>query len=229
MKIHLDPRTKLYFLLLANLLLFFHVDTKTEVMLTILFLIPFFFSERRKTGIGFAVVYVILLAVEYGMVFLGQSVLQNFVSMVLVGIRMIFPCLITGAYAFSTTGIGEFVCALRRMGITEKVIVPCMVVIRFFPTVKEDYRQIKNAMALRGIAVGNFALLRHPAQSLEYILIPLLMNANNVAQDLSVAALTKGIGIQGIHTSVIKIQMKALDWGWMALCTLPFVLFLGGK
>ncbi|MBQ4524157.1 MAG: energy-coupling factor transporter transmembrane protein EcfT [Lachnospiraceae bacterium] len=229
MKIHLDPRTKLYFLLLANLLLFFHVDTKTEVMLTILFFIPFFFSERRKTGIGFGVVYVILLAVEYGMVFLGQSVLQNFVSMVLVGIRMIFPCLITGAYAFSTTGIGEFVCALRRMGITEKVIVPCMVVIRFFPTVKEDYRQIKNAMALRGIAVGNFALLRHPAQSLEYILIPLLMNANNVAQDLSVAALTKGIGIKGKHTSMVQIRMKALDLGYMILCSLPFVLFLGGK
>lgn len=229
MKIHLDPRTKLYFLLLANLLLFFHVDTKTEVMLTILFFIPFFFSEKRKTGIGFVVIYVLLLVMEYGMVFLGQSVLQNFVSMVLVGIRMIFPCLITGAYAFATTEIGEFVCALRRMKITEKVIVPCMVVIRFFPTVKEDYRQIKNAMALRGIAVGNFALLRHPAQSLEYILIPLLMNANNVAQDLAVAALTKGIGIEGMHTSMVRIRMKAIDLGYMILCTLPFVLFLGGK
>ena len=31
------------------------------------------------------------------------------------------------------------------------MVIPCVVVIRFFPTIAEDYRQIRNAMALRGI------------------------------------------------------------------------------
>ena len=109
-----------------------------------------------------------------------------------VGVTMMLPCFITGAYTFTTTSASAFICAMRRMRVPEAVVIPCVVVIRFFPTIAEDYRQIRNAMALRGIAPGGWGLVRHPAQSLEYILIPLLMNATNVAQDLSVAALTKG-------------------------------------
>lgn len=100
--------------------------------------------------------------------------------------------------------------------------------LRFIPTVAEDYRQIRNAMAFRGIAAGKFALLRHPAQSLEYILMPLLMNSNNVAQDLSVAAMTKGISLPGTHTSMTEIRMKTADWCCMIGAALPFLLFWGG-
>lgn len=229
MKLCFDPRMKLYLLLLANLLLFFHVNTKTEAVITVLFLIPFFLYGKWKSGIRFGLIYLTLLLLEPLAVVVTHDFLRNLLGMLSVGFRMMLPCIITGAYAFSTTTVSEFVCALRRIHVPESVIIPCMVVIRFFPTIREDYHQIKNAMALRGIAVGNLALLRHPAQSLEYILIPLLMNASNVAQDLSVAALTKGIGRKGNHTSMVEIKMKAADWGYMALCTVPFAMFLGGS
>ncbi|MGE8596880.1 energy-coupling factor transporter transmembrane component T [Bifidobacterium bifidum] len=62
---------------------------------------------------------------------------------------MMMPCFITGAYAFSTTRVSEFVCALRRMRVPESAAIPCMVVIRFFPTIGRDYRRIRDAMALR--------------------------------------------------------------------------------
>ena len=105
--------------------------------------------------------------------------------------------------------------------------IPCAVVVRFFPTVQEDYHQIRNAMALRGIAEGKGALLLHPMQSLEYILMPLLMNGNNVAQDLSVAALTKGIGLPGTHTCMTELHLTVWDFIYPALCTLP-LLWNGG-
>ena len=145
-----------------------------------------------------------------------------------VGIRMMMPCLIAGIYAFATTTASQFVCALRRMRIPEAIVIPCVVCIRFFPTIHDDYHQIRDAMALRGIAQGPFALLRHPAQSLEYILMPLLMNATGVAQDLSVAALTKGIGISGPHTCHTEIRMHVIDWTWMLICTVPLALGIGG-
>ena len=83
-------------------------------------------------------------------------------------------------------------------------------------------------MALRGIAAGGWGLLRHPAQSLEYILIPLLMNATTVAQDLSVAALTKGLGREGAHTSRTRIHMGAFDWLAMAAVSAPIILDMAG-
>ena len=112
---------------------------------------------------------------------------------------------------------------MRRMHVPEAVVIPCVVVIRFFPTIAEDYRQIRNAMALRGISSGGWGIVRHPTQSLEYILIPLLMNATNVAQDLSVAALTKGE-----HTSHTKIRMTVIDWLVMIVVTVPLALDITG-
>lgn len=58
--------------------------------------------------------------------------------------------------------------------------------------------------------------------------MPLLMNSNNVAQDLSVAAMTKGISLPGTHTSMTEIRMKTADWCCMIETALPFLLFWGG-
>ena len=194
MTFRMDPRAKLYLLLLANLMLLFHVGTGAEAAATALCLLLFFLSGKARAGVRLSVLYFGLLAVDLFVVpRAGESVLLNLLSLVSVGI-------ITGAYAFSTTTVGELTAALRRMHLPESIIIPCAVVVRFFPTVGEDYRHIRAAMALRGIAAGRGALLRHPVQSLEYILMPLLMNSNNVAQDLSAAALTKGIGLPGRHT-----------------------------
>lgn len=229
MMFRLDPRAKLYLLLVANLMLFFHVSTVAEACMTVLFLLPFFLSGKARTGVRLGLIYAVLLALDLlSAPAAGQGGALDVVAMVSVGLRMMLPCIITGAYAFGTTTAGELTCALRTMRVPESVIIPCAVVIRFFPTVKEDYRQIRAAMALRGIAGGRGALLLHPVQSLEYILMPLLMNGNNVAQDLSVAALTKGIGLPGKHTCMQELHPTAMDWLYPALCTLPMLLFFGG-
>ena len=169
-------------------------------------------------------IYGVLLALDLWAVPRAEnSPFLNVVALFSVGIRMMLPCIITGAYAFSTTTVGELTAALRRMHLPESIIIPCAVVVRFFPTVGEDYRHIRAAMALRGIAAGRGALLRHPVQSLEYILMPLLMNSNNVAQDLSAAALTKGIGLPGQHTCMTELRLTAWDFLYPALCTLPLL------
>ncbi|KAB5607908.1 energy-coupling factor transporter transmembrane component T [Bifidobacterium jacchi] len=258
----LDPRAKLYLLLLANLLLFFHVDARGEAIMVALFLLPLFAAGRWRAGLRLAVLYAALLGLglwsdvaslsgsgasgassgSVGAVLAtggdaaagaassagAASVWIHAAGLLSVGLRMMLPCLITGAYAFTTTSVSEFVTAMRRLRVPEAVVIPCMVVIRFFPTIAHDYRRIREAMALRGIAAGRFALVRHPAQSLEFILVPLLMNATVVSRDLSVAALTKGLGVRGEHTCMTTIRMRWYDWLWMLVCTTLLALSIGG-
>ena len=111
MRFRMDPRAKLYLLLLANLMLFFHVGTGAEAVATGLFLLLFFLSGHTRTGIRLSVVYFGLLAIDLFVVPLaGEGILLNLLSLVSVGIRMMLPCIITGAYAFSTTTVGELWC-----------------------------------------------------------------------------------------------------------------------
>ena len=222
MTIRLDPRAKLYLLVLGNLTLFLHVSLTTEILLVTLLLSLYFLAGKSKSGIRMAVVYGVLVGIDIWVIPIAEGILLNVLSLLSVGIRMMLPCVISGGYAFSTTTVGEMVCGLRKLRVPETIIIPSVTVIRFFPTIAEDYRQIRNAMALRGIS------FRTPMEALEYILIPLLMNSNNVAQELSVAAMTKGISLPGQHTSMVELSMKWYDWGYMAACTVPFILFLGG-
>ena len=222
MTIRLDPRAKLYLLVLANLTLFLHVNLTTEVILVTLYLSLYFLAGKIKSGVRMTAVYAALVSIDLFVIPLAEGIVLNVLSLLSVGIRMMLPCVISGGYAFSTTTVGEMVCGLRKLRVPETIIIPSVTVIRFFPTIAEDYRQIRNAMALRGIS------FRNPMEALEYILIPLLMNSNNVAQDLSIAAMTKGISLPGRHTSMIELKMVWLDWFFMFACTMPFVLFLGG-
>ena len=192
-------------------MLFLHVNEITEAIITFLLLVLFFLSGKIKSGIKLAIMYYGFLMIDYFCIPLLNDRIAILVSMVVVSLRMILPCIIAGTYAFMTTTVSEFICALRKIHVPECMIIPCMVIIRFFPTIKEDYSQIRNAMAFRGIGVGKFSLITQPMKTLEYIIIPLLMNGNNVSQDLSIAALTKGIGVKGNHTCVEQIKVKAID------------------
>ena len=226
--LNLDPRTKLVLLTLSSLMLFFHVGVGTQIVMVMLFMLPLALAGRWRMTVKFTMIYGALTALG----FLDPEALGlpwlHVVSALAVGMTMMLPCFITGAYAFSTTSPSAFICAMRRLRMPEAVVIPCVVIIRFFPTVAHDYRQIRSAMALRGIAAGGWDTLRHAAQSLEYILVPLLMNATNVAQDLSVAALTKGLGRSGAHTSRTRIRMTALDWLVILVCTAPLALDIAG-
>lgn len=228
MAFRFDPRTKFYFLLLANLLLFFHVSLYAEMTLTVLFLIPFFLAGKVRMGLRLGGIYLAMILVDFFVIPVAEGFCLNLLSLFSVGIRMMLPCLITGAYAFSTTTMGEFVCAMRKMRLPEGVVIACSVVIRFFPTIAEDYRQIRSAMTLRGMPSGRKSMILRPFRSLEYILIPLLLNSSTVAQDLSIASLTKGIGMPGRHTSIAEIRMGVRDWSAICVYSLPVLAGIGG-
>ena len=228
----LDPRTKLIVLITICFLVLGGegggLALVTKPMLTAIPILLLFFFRKKKAALVCVIIYTICYFGEQFVVPMTTGAV-NFILLFLCGfISRVLPGLAMGYYTVRTTTVSELVAAMQRIHLTEKLIIPLSVMFRFFPTVGEDYRQIRAAMALRGIAEGKAALLLHPAQSLEYILMPLLMNGNNVAQDLSVAALTKGIGLPGRHTSMIELCPKAADILYSLLCTLPMLLFWGG-
>ena len=220
--IHLDPRTKIVLLILSNFILFFHVSIQYEALMMIVILSLFCFSNKVKTGFKFTILYVVFYMLN--VLDLPNSVVVSFLLMFTNTIRMMLPIIVVGTYTFTTTPTSEMVCAMRKAHVPESIIIPLVVMIRFFPTAKEDYVHIKEAMSLRGIEISVF----HPLQALEYVLIPLLMNSSVVANALTIAALTKGLSIEGEHTSVAKLRFGLWDLVYPILCCIPLILFWKG-
>ena len=209
----LDPRTKLLLLLTITTLMF---STSNEGIMNIvkpcLSLVPFvlILSEHRfKTAGKYLLLYVACFALErIALVYL--SGLLSFIVMAVTSILI------------SSTSVSEFIGAMERMHITEKIVIPMSVIFRFFPTISEEYQAIRDAMKMRGIRSGG----RHPLLMVEYRLVPLMVSVVKIGDELSAAALTRGLGAPVRRTNVCQIGFHFQDVVAALFCILCFIVFL---
>lgn len=221
----LDPRTKLFMLVTITTLMF---STSNEgimnVVKPILSLIPFalILSERRfKTAGKYALLYVACFILER----LALNVWSGMLSFMVLAVSSIMtrfaPGIMTGAYLISSTSVSEFIGAMERMHITEKIIIPLSVIFRFFPTIGEEYQAIRDAMKMRNIRFGG----RNPFLMIEYRLIPLMVSVVKISDELSAAALTRGLGAPVRRINVCEIGFHVQDIIAIVLCLACFAVF----
>lgn len=229
MKRLLDPRTKLLLLIFAAVYIGLQMSGPVEILLILIYLIPLFIAGLYKLGLGFLSIYIIqLLTAVYILPNITHSFLIFVLSFLVHGFRLLLPSIIIGTYAMKTTAVNEWIAAFKKVHLPNWLLIPLAVMARFFPTIREDYQNIRKAMAFRGIGTRFWDLIRHPMQTLEFILIPLLMNATQVAEDLTVSSLTKGLSLPGKHTTVVYLKMRIFDWVYIGLAAIPLMLYLGG-
>ena len=122
------------------------------------------------------------------------------VSFITVALRKFLPCFILGKWILTKTEVSEFVAVMWKLRLPQTAIIPLSVVFRYFPTIKEEWASIRAAMKMRGIHV-----------SLEHIMVPLLMSAVNVSEELSAAALCRGLDSPEPHTSLVQVRFRFSD------------------
>ncbi len=110
------------------------------------------------------------------------------------------PCLALGKWILTTTKVSEFIAAMKKMHMPQTAIIPLSVVFRYFPTIREEWQSIRNAIKMRGVQV-----------SFEHVIVPLLISAVNISEELSAAALCRGLDNPARHTSLCEIGFKLQD------------------
>lgn len=225
----LDPRTKLFLLIIAAFYIGLQLPLALEILLILIYLTPFLIAGFYKITIIFLSLYALqLLGAFYLLPRIQTGFLIFVLSFLVHGFRLLLPSIIAGFYAMKTTEVSEWIAAFKKLKFPNWLLIPLAVMARFFPTIQEDYRHIRKAMAFRGIGTGFWDLLKHPVQTLEFILIPLLMNATQVAEDLTISSLTKGLSLPGNHTSIVSLRMITYDWLLIGLSLIPMMIYIGG-
>ena len=214
-----DPRTKLFLTVTVSTIMitggtggFMNFVRPCLMACPIIFLL---LSKKWKAAARFTVTYAVLFALELTVLPLLTGT-WNFILGAAVGIYThMLPGFIMGYYLVSTTTVSEFVAAMERMRVSQKVVIPVSVVFRFFPTVKEEYAAIRDAMKMRGITT-----LRSPMKMLEYRVVPLMISIAKIGEELSAAALTRGLGAPQKRTNICTIKFGPLDV-FFFLLTIP--------
>ena len=213
-----DPRTKLFLTVTVSTMITGGTGGFMNFVRPCLMACPIIFlllSKKWKAAARFTVTYAVLFALELTVLPLLTGT-WNFILGAAVGIYThMLPGFIMGYYLVSTTTVSEFVAAMERMRVSQKVVIPVSVVFRFFPTVKEEYAAIRDAMKMRGITT-----LRSPMKMLEYRVVPLMISIAKIGEELSAAALTRGLGAPQKRTNICTIKFGPLDV-FFFLLTIP--------
>ena len=122
----------------------------------------------------------------------------------------------TGSLMLKCTPLRYFIVGLRQLRVPQRLIVAVSVTLRYFPAIREEMGYIRDAMKLRGLA------------RLEGTVIPLMVSATETAEELSAAAVTRGIEDPAPKTSAVFLRLSPVDLAGMAaglvLLALSFVV-----
>lgn len=210
---YLDPRSKILFMAFITTLMFFvYENLLMDVVVTVITMALLFSNKQIKTAIIYGGLFAlaVLAKVTQGMYHLNPLI--NMISVLLIAMVIrLFPIFMLGYYIIESTKTDEFVVAMKKWHVPETFIIPISVVFRFIPTLGEEYASIQDAMKMRGIKVGTKKFWENPTSVLEYRVIPLLISIVKIGDELSAAALTRGLGGQNRRTSIENIGFTLFD------------------
>lgn len=123
-----------------------------------------------------------------------------------------FPIFISFILLVRTTRVSQFLSAFQAMHLPMTIVIPLAVMFRFIPTVQDEWNGVRKAMAFRGISMTPGAILRHPFQTIEYILVPLLFSSVGVMEELAAASLARGMDSEQARTSFEEVKLRGADF-----------------
>lgn len=229
-KLELDPRTKLFMIFTISLIVMVPAFNTLQIMIriivTIIPILLLMVEGKYASSIRFALLYAAALILQhYYLTVKSRGVFSALITGYCSIVVQFMPALITAWFAIRTTKINDFMSAMQKMHVPDGVSISLAVVMRFFPTIKEEYENINDAMRMRGIAMGGGKVTK----MIEYRLIPVMFSCVNIGDELSAAAVTRGLGAPIKRTSAKELKLRIIDYTTMAIFTVSTVLFMAAK
>lgn len=227
MTLRLDPRTKLFMVFVVSSVVLMTATTPllwaVRIVMTMIPIALLAIEKRYASALRFTLLYVAALVLMF--FFLSEDskgILKSLLTGYCGIVVQFMPALITAWYVVRTTKIDEFMSSMQKMHVPDGITISLAVVMRFFPTLKEEYLSIRDAMKMRGVMLGG----GNAAKMIEYRMIPLLFSCVNIGDELSAAAVTRGLGGKVRRTSVVELKLRPADFVLITLFTAVFGIFV---
>ena len=207
----LDPRTKILLLLLCIFSAMMAPSLLYELGLVVLIgLLGVCFGKWKYAWKGvlfYALIVLLTIWIMDTMTGTWRTMFIAFLGL----FYKVYPCGMLSGIVISTTKVSEFLSAMNRIHAPQKLVIPLAVMLRYIPTIQEDWRFIKDAMRMRDVSPSLKGFLTHPGITVECIYVPLMMAASKAADELSIASITRGIENPKPRTCLVQIHIGLMD------------------
>lgn len=213
-----DPRVNLLILITSTTLIFILGGLEKGCLLYGIILLKTLLSKQWKQAGILTALYIALycLASFFPLPILLAAMIQFFF---LRGITLILAF----SSFFKATDIGEMVTALEHARIPKTITISIAVMLRFIPSIKQDYIYIKQGMKTRGIKLGPVQMVTHPGNTYEALIVPLMMRVVRTSSELAASAETRGILYEGTKTYLNPVKMQVFDYIALAFFAVLYI------
>lgn len=215
--LHLDPRTKLFLILLCVLSAMLAPDLYFQFALVALISLLSSLSGQWRYALRGILAYGLICAFTVWCMGVLTGTWRTMFVAFLGLVHKVYACGMLAGLVIRTTKAGEFLSAMARLHVPKKLTIPMAVMLRYLPTIREDWHFIKDAMRLRDVSPTFWGFLNAPAMTVHCIYVPLLTAASKAADELSIAAVTRGIESLRPRTCLVEMRMRPADWAVMIL------------
>ena len=220
----LDPRAQLFLILMCVLSSMFAPSLVYQLVIVLLIAVLGVFSGKWKYSIGAVCFYAVICALTVWIIAAMTGILRTTFIAFLGLFHKVYACGMLAGIVLSTTKVSEFLSAMNRIHAPKKFAIPFAVMLRYIPTIREDWHFIKDAMRMRDVSPSLGGFLSHPGMTVECIYVPLMMMASKAADELSIASVTRGIENPNPRTCLVRIKCGIADWAAMFIAVV-FLVF----
>ncbi len=119
-----------------------------------------------------------------------------------------------------TIPVSELVSTLYRFKLPSALVTVLVIILRFFPSVLSEFVAIERNVRMRGLAFGNGSL----KTTLLCRLLPFLSNTLRIGDELSAAAISRGLGAERRRTNYYETRFSWLDVPILVVIAVNIVL-----
>lgn len=208
----LDPRSKLAVFIAACFSAFSGLTHPQEFAMFGLCIAVNLLCQKWKRAFFICLIFWLMLLCDLFLAHRLSGIPQNMIMLLCHLCRFILPLLSAFYIVTHSSKIGEYISAFTQMHLPNEVIIPMAVMLRFVPTIQEEWQIVNQALRLRGMALTWKNILRRPVQMMEYMLVPFLLQCSVIVDEMTAAVMARGFDRDTPRSSYIEVRMKILDW-----------------
>jgi len=212
-KFKLDPRTKFLLIVIIATLQLMDINIYFTVAVGFIPFVLFLCNRQFLGSIKYFVLFLLAAFIHVHQVEMQVNMVLNMI-IVLLGalILRLSPAFACADYIIKSTGVSEMISAFSKMKVNRKILIPLSVMFRFLPTISQEKHAIHDAAAMRGIIITRKKFWENPLQAIEYRIVPLMISIANIGEDLSAAALSRGLDNPVKHTIYTDVKFTRRDF-----------------
>lgn len=215
-----DLRVSLLLVLVNAVIVMF---CRQEVSFIALFLVAFLWLCLRgqvSRGLKMAAGYILLsLLAHFTVGVRGAETFWMFGNLLR---HMLIPIAYTSGLTDAPTG--TLLAVFHRLHLPKSFGISTVVLLRFFPTIGYELSQIRSSLKFRGTGMGFWNTAAHLPANFERTMVPLLIRTTRIAEELSAAAMVRGVRLNNEIESFDEVVFRGRD---AVICAVLGLLALG--